>query len=84
VYCCWLIPCIGFASCRYTTPVPGLGNFRGDVYHTAVWPQHSVNMKNKRVAQICTGASGVKVIQAIGPVVKHLTVYQRTPNYCLP
>lgn len=84
IYARWFIPAIGFASRRYTPPVPGLGNFRGDTYHTAVWPQYGVNLKKKRVAQIGTGASGIQVIEEIGPVVKHLTIYQRTPNYCLP
>lgn len=84
IYCKWFIPCIGFASRRYTPPVPGLSNFQGDTYHTAVWPQHGVNFKGKRVAQIGTGASGIQVIQEIGDKTKHLTVYQRTPNFCLP
>jgi cation diffusion facilitator CzcD-associated flavoprotein CzcO len=83
IYCRWFIPCIGFAARRYTPPINGLGNFRGDIYHTAIWPQHDVNLKGKRVAQIGTGASGIQVIQTIGPVVKNLTVFQRTPNYCL-
>ena len=84
IYCRWFIPCIGFAARRYTPPVKGLGDFRGDVYHTAVWPQHGVNLKNKRVCQIGTGASGIQCIQEIGDKTKHLTIYQRTPNYCLP
>lgn len=78
------MPCIGFASRRYTPPVPGLGNFKGDIYHTAVWPQHDVGLKGKRVAEIGTGASGIQVIQEIGPKVKELTMYLRTPNMCLP
>jgi cation diffusion facilitator CzcD-associated flavoprotein CzcO len=84
IYCRWFIPCIGFASRRYTPPFQGLGNFKGDVYHTAVWPQHDVNMRGKRVAVVGTGASGIQVIQTIGPKVDHLTVFQRTPNMCLP
>lgn len=84
IYCRWFIPCIGFASRRFTPPFNGLSNFRGDIYHTAVWPQHDVNLKNKRVGQVGTGASGIQVIQTIGPIVDHLTVYQRTPNYALP
>ncbi|KAK5121811.1 hypothetical protein LTR85_004686 [Meristemomyces frigidus] len=84
IYCRWFIPCIGFASRRYTPPVPGLSNFTGDTYHTAVWPQHGVNFKGKRVAQIGTGASGIQVIQEIGDKTKHLTIYMRTPNLCLP
>lgn len=41
-------------------------------------------MKNKRIAVIGTGASGVQTIQESGRDAKHLTVYQRTPNYALP
>jgi cation diffusion facilitator CzcD-associated flavoprotein CzcO len=82
--CKYFIPCIGFASRRFTPPFKGLSDFKGDVYHTAVWPQHGVNFKGKRVAQIGTGASGIQCIQEIGPKAKHLTIYQRTPNFCLP
>ena len=75
---------LGFASRRYTPPVKGLSEFRGDIYHTGAWPQHGVNLKGKRVAQIGTGASGIQCIQEIGAKTKELTIYQRTPNMCLP
>jgi cation diffusion facilitator CzcD-associated flavoprotein CzcO len=84
IYANWFMPCIGFASRRYTPPFPGLGNFRGDIYHSAVWPQHGVNLKGKRIAQIGTGASGIQIAQEIGDKAKSLTLYIRTPNYCLP
>ena len=44
----WHVIAIGFASRRYTPPVKGLSEFRGDIYHTAVWPQHDVNLMVKR------------------------------------
>lgn len=84
IYCKFFIPCIGFASKHYTPPVPGLGDFKGDVYHTAKWPQHGVNFKGKRIAQIGTGASGIQVAQTIAPIVDKLYLFQRTPNFCLP
>lgn len=84
ITCEWFIPCIGFASRRYTPPIQGLSNFRGDIYHTAVWPQHGVNLKGKRIGQFGTGASGIQCAQEIGDKAKTLTVYQRTPNFCLP
>ncbi|KAF2401839.1 cyclohexanone monooxygenase [Trichodelitschia bisporula] len=84
IYCRWFIPCVGFAAKRFTPPFKGLSEFRGDVHHTAVWPQYSVSLKKKRTAVVGTGASGVQPIQEIGPIVEHLTVYQRTPNYALP
>lgn len=84
ISCKWFIPCIGFASKRYTPPIQGLGNFRGDVYHTAVWPQHGVNLKGKRIAHFGTGASGIQTIQEVGDKSKRMTIFQRTPNMCLP
>ena len=38
----------------------------------------------KRVAVIGTGASGIQIIPEIVDQVADLTVYQRTPNWCLP
>lgn len=84
IYCRWFIPNLGFASKHYRPPFPGIGNFKGEVYHTGQWPPHDVNVKNKRVALVGTGASGIQVAQEIANKVKHLTVYQRTPNLCLP
>ena len=82
--CRWFIPCLGFAARKYLPPYPGFSNFKGEVYHTGVWPQYGVNLKGKKIAQIGTGASGIQVIQEIGDAAKELTIYQRTPNFCLP
>jgi cation diffusion facilitator CzcD-associated flavoprotein CzcO len=82
--CKWFIPCLGFAARKFMPNIPGLSSFKGDVYHTGNWPHYGVNMKGKKVSIIGTGASGIQVIQTIGPVVESLNVYQRTPNYCLP
>ena len=51
--------------------------------HTARW-DHSQDLTGKRVAIIGTGASAVQVIPEIAPIVKHLTVFQRTPIWCFP
>jgi len=84
ISCRWFIPCIGFASKKFTPPIPGLSNFQGEVYHSAVWPQHGVNLKGKRIASIGTGASGIQIAQEVGDKAKRFTLYQRTPNFCLP
>lgn len=31
----WFMPCIGFASKHYSPPFPGLGNFKGEIYHVS-------------------------------------------------
>ncbi|MPY98912.1 MAG: SidA/IucD/PvdA family monooxygenase, partial [Actinophytocola sp.] len=63
--------------------IDGLANFRGTVMHTARW-DHDVDLRGQRVAVIGTGASAVQVIPSIAPHVEHLTVFQRTPIWCLP
>jgi cation diffusion facilitator CzcD-associated flavoprotein CzcO len=78
-----LIMSTGSTTKRYTPEFKGLDTFKGQAYHTNRWPE-DIDFNGKRVAVIGTGASGVQVIQEIGPVVSHLTVYQRTPNLALP
>ncbi|MFW6031320.1 MAG: flavin-containing monooxygenase [Myxococcota bacterium] len=66
-----------------TPDIPGLDRFAGATMHTARW-DHDLELKNRRVAVIGTGASAVQVIPSIAPEVEHLTVFQRTPIWCLP
>lgn len=63
--------------------IAGLDTFGGQVMHTARW-DHGVELAGKRVAIIGTGASAVQIIPTIAPEVEHLTVFQRTPIWCLP
>ncbi|KAF9068548.1 FAD dependent oxidoreductase [Rhodocollybia butyracea] len=80
----FLVLCTGFASKIYIPKLKGLDSFQGISHHTAHWPQEGVELKGKRVGVVGTGASGVQVIQETAADVKHLTVFQRTPNYALP
>ncbi|KAF9267589.1 FAD/NAD(P)-binding domain-containing protein, partial [Marasmius fiardii PR-910] len=80
----FLVLCTGFAAKKYVPPLLGLEEFQGVCHHTSAWPQEGVPLHGKRVAVIGTGATGVQVIQEIGPIVQHLTVFQRTPNFALP
>ncbi|KIX92083.1 uncharacterized protein Z520_12237 [Fonsecaea multimorphosa CBS 102226] len=80
----FIIFCTGFAAKPYIPAIKGLSQFKGEAYHTAAWPTHEISLTDKRVGVIGTGASGVQVIQELGPIVSHLTVFQRTPNTALP
>ncbi|KAJ8081042.1 hypothetical protein PM082_017882 [Marasmius tenuissimus] len=80
----FLILCTGFVAKFYVPPFRGIENFQGIVRHTSQWPDEGLSFEGKKVAVVGTGASGVQVIQEIGPVVKHLTVFQRTPNFATP
>ena len=57
---------------------------RGKWYHTSRFPRGGVDFTAKRVAVVGTGASAVQAIPEIAQQAKQLTVFQRTPNYCLP
>ena len=61
----------------------GLADFSGITMHTSRW-DHEVDLTGKRVGIIGTGASAVQVIPAIAAQVRQLTVFQRTPIWCLP
>src|SRR3954465_9650787 len=63
--------------------IDGVDSFAGVAMHTARW-DHTQDLAGKRVAIIGTGASAVQVIPEIAPIVKHLTVFQRTPIWCFP
>jgi cation diffusion facilitator CzcD-associated flavoprotein CzcO len=80
----FLITAVGPLS-AYTMPkIPGIDSFRGQSFHTYKWPHEPVDFTGKRVAVIGTGATGVQVIQTIAAQCGHLTVFQRTPNWCTP
>ncbi|WP_062994032.1 flavin-containing monooxygenase [Nocardia mikamii] len=63
--------------------IPGVESFSGLTMHTSRW-DHDRDVRGKRVAIIGTGASAVQVIPSIAPDVAELTVFQRTPIWCLP
>ncbi|WGX96432.1 NAD(P)/FAD-dependent oxidoreductase [Nocardioides sp. L-11A] len=63
--------------------IDGIADFAGTVMHTARW-DHSVDLTDRRVAVIGTGASAVQAIPHLAAAARHLTVFQRTPIWCLP
>lgn len=65
--------------------IPGISDFKGESWHTARWPEEGINLlAGKRVAIIGTGATGIQTIQTIAPMIGHLTIFQRTPNWTAP
>ena len=80
----FLIAAIGPLSTPTLPRIEGRDSFEGKSFHTARWPKEPVDFTGKRVAVIGTGATGVQTIQTIAKEVGHLTVFQRTPNWCAP
>src|SRR5947208_4812952 len=80
----FLVTAVGILSARYLLPFAGIESFQGESYHTSRWPKEPVDLTGKRVAAIGTGATAVQLIPIIAKEVGHLTVFQRTANYCAP
>jgi cyclohexanone monooxygenase len=66
-----------------TTPklarIEGMETFRGDAFHTSRW-DYNIDLKDKRVGIIGTGATAVQVVPELAKIVKELYVFQRTPS----
>jgi cyclohexanone monooxygenase len=79
----YLITALGLLSRQNYPKIPGLGSFRGEMYHTGNWPK-SHDFAGKKVGVIGCGSTGVQVITAIAKEVKQLVCFQRHPQYSVP
>ena len=80
----YLIAAVGSLSDTNMPPFKGLDRFKGKWYHTSRFPQSGVDFTAKRVGMVGTGATAVQAIPEIAQQAKHLVVFQRTANYCVP
>jgi cation diffusion facilitator CzcD-associated flavoprotein CzcO len=69
--------------------IPGIETFKGHAFHTSRWDYRytggsaedpMVNLKDKNVAIIGTGATGVQAVPKLAESAKQLYVFQRTPS----
>ena len=80
----YVICATGLLSAHQFPPYEGVADFAGLTLHSARWPKEPVDFTGKRVGIIGTGPTAVQIIQTIAPEVAHLTVFQRTANWCTP
>lgn len=63
--------------------IKGLDSFTGEMFHSARW-KHDVDLTDKRIAVIGTGASAIQFVPQIQPFAKQLLVFQRTAPWVMP
>ena len=80
----FLITAVGLLSAHYVPEFKGIETYEGAWCHTGRWPKEGMDLAGKRVGVVGTGATGVQLITEIAKEVGHLTVFQRTANYCAP
>ena len=82
--CNFVIMALGLLSIPTLPRLEGMTNFKGHSFHTFDWPHEPVNLSDKKVAIIGTGATAIQIIGEIADKVGDLTVFQRRPNWCAP
>ena len=80
----FFITAVGLLSAGYIPDFKGIHSFKGKWTHTGRWPKEGMDLAGKRVGVIGTGATAVQLIPIIAQEVEHLTVFQRTANFCAP
>ncbi len=77
-----VISCVGFLSRPQMPEIEGMDSFGGAAFHTAAWPD-GVDVRDKRVAVVGSGASGYQTVPEIAKTAAHTFLFQRKPNWCL-
>jgi cation diffusion facilitator CzcD-associated flavoprotein CzcO len=63
--------------------IAGLERFAGATFHSSRWDR-GFDLRGKNVAVIGTGASSIQFVPQIAPIVRQLTLFQRTPPWIVP
>lgn len=78
-----LVSAIGQLSDPVMPDIDGLGDFDGQVFHTARWPADA-QLVGRRVGVVGTGATAMQLVTTIAPEVESLVVFQRSAQWARP
>ncbi|PVH90843.1 FAD-dependent pyridine nucleotide-disulfide oxidoreductase [Periconia macrospinosa] len=85
--CRFLITALGALSRKNYPDIKGMRDvFKGDMYHTAsrrTWPS-ARDFRGKRVGIVGNGSTGSQLLVALAKEAKHVTSFQRTPQWNVP
>lgn len=84
ITCKYLMLCTGSSYKKHFPDFPNLDKFKGQLVHSATYPDGGIDVKGKKVAVVGNGATGVQVVQELGKQDCNLTVFIRTPNTAFP
>jgi len=77
-----VISAVGFLDRPALAEFPGVKQFKGRIFHTTTFDS-TLDLSDKRVAVIGTGASGMQLVPDLQPLVKQLSVFQRSPGWVI-
>ena len=79
----FLITAAGLLAQVNVPDFPGIDNFKGQVVHTAEWPE-DLDIAGLRLGVIGNGSTGIQFMTEAAKTAGHLTSFQRTPQYTVP
>ena len=77
-YC---IMAVGNLSTPRVPDFKNVDSFKGDWYHSGLWPKEEVDFSGKRVGIVGTGSTAIQIIPHVAKQAKPLTIFQRTAKY---
>ena len=80
----YVVAATGFLSAPQPPDYEGEGDFKGLTAHSARWPRDGIDVRGKRVGVIGSGPTAVQIVQSVAADAGHLTLFQRTANWCTP
>ena len=80
----FVVSCLGVLSVPFTPQIEGSSDFGGESFHTFDWPADGIDLTDKNVGVVGTGATGIQVISEIADKTRSLTVFQRSANWSVP
>jgi cation diffusion facilitator CzcD-associated flavoprotein CzcO len=89
IRCRWYVLAAGILNLMKLPAIPGMEDFEGRSFHTARWDYEYTGggahdpltrMRDKVVAVLGTGASGIQCVPPLVESAKHVYVFQRTPS----
>ena len=75
---------VGVLSTPTLPRIEGIERFEGPAFHSFHWPHDPIDLSDKRVAVIGTGATAIQLIPEVAKEARTLTVFQRRPNWAAP
>src|SRR5213075_1441096 len=79
----FLVSAVGQLNRPHVPEIRGLSHFGGTWFHSARW-QNGESWKGRDVPVVGNAASAVQFIPQIAPLVRRLTVFQRSANWMMP
>jgi monooxygenase len=82
IRCNFLYLCCGYYdyAAGHAPEWPGMEEFGGQIVHPQFWPEE-LDVSNKRVVVIGSGATAVTLVPALADKAAHITMLQRSPSY---